>query len=40
MIIDREEVIYFYLKFIHVHPTFSANKGIFMDQNLKAVKRH
>ena len=40
MVIDREEDMYFYMKFIYVHSTFSANKGIFMDRNLKVVKRH
>ena len=31
MVIDREEDIYNYFKFVYVHSTHSANKGIFMD---------
>ena len=33
MITDRQEDIYFYLKFVYVHSTFSANNGIFIDSS-------
>ena len=38
MKIDREEVICFYLRLTYVHSTFSANKGIYMENKRESTK--
>ena len=35
MINDREKERFFYLRFVYVHATFLANKGIFIDSKQK-----
>ena len=38
MIIDGEKETFFYLRFIYVHSTYLANKGIFIDSKQTVIK--
>ena len=40
MITDRKKDKCFYQRFVYVHLTFLANKGIFMDSKQKVVKTY